>query len=100
MTAQHTPTPWNKKYQGNLIRDKNDSVLAEVIDTSNAAFIVRAVNSHDALVEALELAGECFGQHNLLSTATDEDRRAALKRFFTWWNEKARHVVAAAKQGE
>ncbi len=34
----------------------------------------------------LRLGGECFGQHNLLSTASEAERRAALERFFQWWN--------------
>lgn len=49
------------------------------------------------LVNVLEQGSQCFGQHNLLSTATDEERRAALSRFFNWWNNNARHVVAKAK---
>ncbi len=34
----------------------------------------------------LRLGGECFEQHNLLSTASDAERREALERFFQWWN--------------
>lgn len=49
------------------------------------------------LLAALEAAGECFGQANLLSTATDEERREALKRFFDWWNNTARQAIAKAK---
>ena len=36
----------------------------------------------------LRLGGECFGQHNLLSDAGEAERRAALERFFRWWNER------------
>ena len=34
----------------------------------------------------LRLGGECFQQHNLLSTASDLEQRQALERFFQWWN--------------
>ena len=34
----------------------------------------------------LRLGGECFQQHNLFSTASDQERRQALDRFFRWWN--------------
>ncbi len=42
-----------------------------------------------SLIEVLKAGGECFGQHNLLSTATEAERRAALDRFFDWWNYQA-----------
>ena len=42
----------------------------------------------------LRLGGECFGQHNLLSTASDAERRAALERFFHWWNERTVQFLA------
>ena len=42
----------------------------------------------------LRLGGECFGQHNLLSTASDAERRAALERFFRWWNERTAPFLA------
>lgn len=41
------------------------------------------------VLEVLKMAQDCFGQHNLLSTATDEERRVALARFSHWWNELA-----------
>lgn len=74
--ALHTPTPWraarNDHYWeihggdhgqiGDVCAskfiyvdgDKLPSYEAELIAEANAAFIVRAVNSHDALVKALE----------------------------------------------
>jgi hypothetical protein len=35
---------------------------------------------------ALELASGIVRQHNLLSTATEEERRATIDRFILWWN--------------
>jgi len=57
--AQHTPTPWN--YDGmNYIFSKDNEMIAEIrgygaklpMDV-NAAFIVRAVNAHENLVQML-----------------------------------------------
>lgn len=82
MTKNHTPTPW-KIVEGDgmdynvlqIITDvrehKNQVGIANVDigfegplgaeQPANAAFIVRAVNAHDALVEALEsLMGRTF----------------------------------------
>lgn len=73
-TQQHTPTPWIA--QDNQIIDTQDRMICPLVQaydvkdgayasgsqlkavddggTTNAAFIVRACNSHDALVAALE----------------------------------------------
>lgn len=61
---QHTPTPWrldgwdikSAENQGRHIVAHSDSAWAHNRDGANATFIVRAVNAHDALVEALENA--------------------------------------------
>jgi hypothetical protein len=66
--AKHTPTPWHV-VNGNRIkdelmpfdRDERDTALITTVsghgdcesDKANAAFIVKAVNSHEMLVEAL-----------------------------------------------
>ena len=69
--SEHTPTPWRadapRKYAGvtwdNIIRSerRNDPVCTVFVAgymereaAANAAFIVKAVNSHDALVKALQ----------------------------------------------
>lgn len=72
MTTEHTPTPWklNKALDGeHVVYDpqtqygiaythSGDGKGAHIEDEdtrlANAAFIVRAVNAHDALVKALE----------------------------------------------
>lgn len=41
------------------------------------------------MLEALESIGASFKQHNLLSTATDSERKEAIRRIITAWNEKA-----------
>ena len=60
--VQHSPTPWHQDSSPWIIKQKeeDDEVVATChgvgsIPNANAAFIVRAVNSHDALVEAVNL---------------------------------------------
>lgn len=45
--------------------------------------------------EVLRAAREVVQQHNLLSTATDDERRATVQRHLDWWNSKARHLFEA-----
>lgn len=65
MSTKHTPTPWKEGKSSApmtecIILSESGYVIGEVYNcqdnpenTANAAFIVRACNSHDALVEAL-----------------------------------------------
>ena len=86
-TQTHTPTPWKLEYDGS-IRRQSDNVLLMRLPPSNAdlsheqnkanaAFIVRAVNAHEALIEALDycldrlsnreqLDDETFGKYEAL----------------------------------
>lgn len=41
------------------------------------------------MLDALKAIGKAFGQHNLLSTATDDERKAALCRIITAYNDHA-----------
>lgn len=76
MTTQHTPTPWLLSHDTNDIRDRNDRMIVNgqsihghaIKDgayssgavlyakddggNANAAFIIRACNSHDDLLNA------------------------------------------------
>lgn len=68
LVASHTPTPWTiGEFQENSFinqRPINPAIGAVYGDKNetlvNAAFIVRACNAHDALVEALELVKDKF----------------------------------------
>lgn len=54
----HTPTPWTtfqSQGENGAITDGNGNVIAEGLTEENAAFIVRAVNSHEALLEAAKV---------------------------------------------
>lgn len=94
MTTNHTPTPWHVASDGLTIKECCDSdrafpfTVAKVDDVSrtdraNASHIVRCVNSHDALVAALE---------NLVET---HDLGEAMHAEF--W-DIARAALAAAKE--
>lgn len=81
--AAHTPTPWHV-VNGNQIkdelmpfdRDERDTVLIATtgpraeseLAKSNAAFIVRAVNSHEQLVTALR---DLFDSYKRLADSGD-----------------------------
>lgn len=64
----HTPTPWNVQYRAILDQDgfqvaagsvpDDDIVMMAHYDLAaeNAAFIVKACNAHEALVEAVQQA--------------------------------------------
>jgi hypothetical protein len=63
MKAQHTPTPWVIDPSGSSINagdalgriaDMKGDYIWPSEDKANAAFIVQACNSHQALVDALE----------------------------------------------
>lgn len=58
MTTKHTPTPWHQ--EGVQIHDAAGEVIIGasygINRKADTPFIVRACNSHDALVEALETA--------------------------------------------
>jgi hypothetical protein len=56
--SEHTPLPWHFSRKYRYVSDINHRVIAEIAPLhafqANAEFIVRAVNNHDALVEALQ----------------------------------------------
>jgi hypothetical protein len=62
--SAHTPTPWTALPDENgnetyIVGDRDQAVADcmmgyGVADDANAAFIVKAVNNHDALVKALD----------------------------------------------
>jgi hypothetical protein len=60
--AKHTPTPWNygpsirKEDFTDIISKDDERLIFSVRDNANAVFIVRAVNSHEALLEACKEA--------------------------------------------
>ena len=72
----HTPTPWT------LARPGTDRSITVTFYAPDAPFIVRACNSHDALINALELADAWMGNGQLCITPANvvqEKIQAALK---------------------
>ena len=59
-TQKHTPTPWKLDKWGLIqgdntdIANTNDTWVDEGVAEANAAYIVKAVNSHEALLKALK----------------------------------------------
>jgi len=49
----------------------------------------------DDAIAALRQAGQVVQQHNLLSTASDEERRDTIARHIAWWNDVALPVLEA-----
>jgi hypothetical protein len=81
----HTPTPWLSQYNGENwhITDGHSFVASlcgnSKIDATNAAFIVRAVNSHESLVNACgELLGLC-SSNGINDSRMDIARKAIAK---------------------
>jgi len=109
---RHTPIPWYIEGEsGNpheayiIVGDKQGSTIAwtsnsfddssneEYIseeDTANAQFIIRACNSHDELLEALE---NLIGSGRLPECEVDE---SAEQRFYEVW-QQAEQAIAKAK---
>lgn len=66
---KHTPTPWKvddyvmsgEKYR--VFSPADPVAVASVAGKANAEFIVRAVNSHDELVEAIKNAIDSLPDH-------------------------------------
>lgn len=74
---QHTPTPWSVDALGYLRGPDSENIL-EVKE--NAAFIVRAVNSHEELVQLLRRIRE-FDRHTpLLGTDMVQDIERAIAK--------------------
>ncbi len=52
----------------------------------------------EILLQALKAASRIKRQHNLLSTATEQDRRETIARFTRWWNDCAVPAIARAER--
>lgn len=94
MSTQHTPTPWRYFKQGDSTRFHitatpkgspgsrfTDFATVDISHEADAAHIVRCVNSHDALVEALErLMRSWLAMHNSKSCEYSGDHPIAIAR--------------------
>lgn len=76
-TPAHTSLPWKHRHIWGHTHTSN--VVFTAIVPEDAAHIVRCVNSHDALVEALGLAFEHYERGEPFSLMTADKTRAALQ---------------------
>ena len=100
---KHTVTPWNvqgktvitvwsEKYRIAILDSNNGAP----INVANAALIVRAVNNHDKLLEALE---GLVGRLKWKDCTTFEKYKIETEKNNIAW-DKARSAITAAKEGE
>ena len=82
MTQQYTPTPWiSDTASGQLVIREisagNKGIAAFPTSEENSAFIVRAVNNHDSLIQALErlLDGHSIDAIETALSAIDKAKR-------------------------
>lgn len=105
--SNHTSGPWN--LDGSSFAH---TIRANGIHIATTAMIVYArsngvheeyanaclIAAGPELLLALQQAATCFNdQHNLLSTATNEDRRRVVENFIAWWNNTGRMTLAKAE---
>ncbi|MBI1227799.1 MAG: hypothetical protein GC192_21370 [Bacteroidetes bacterium] len=81
--------------EGVKVADTNENLPSKEQEYTAILF-----SAAPTLLEVLEKAKDCFGQHNLLSTATDEERRQAIGRFSEWWNSMAVPAISEVKNGK
>lgn len=92
MTTEHTPLPWRLGYSPLNVEWASDRIVCSMAGASaaretdfiaeqhaNAALIVRAVNSHHELVEALEGMMRAYDEFNF-DTFDPNAARAALAK--------------------
>lgn len=78
--------------QGLIIDEKTGENIAVSYDKANAPLIAAAPE----LLEVIEKAKNCFTGHNLLSTATEEERLQTIENFLNWWNREAIPAIEKA----
>jgi hypothetical protein len=55
------------------------------------------MNLEKIMLNALRSAGEVVQQHNLLSTATEAERKDTISRHIDWWNNTALPAMSLAE---
>jgi len=92
-TSKATARPWATERDGgvSIITDRDGNTVCVMMSEANAALIVRAVNSHEALVAALRGIIQAWdtdsGDYYVTNTLTDDDI------------DQARAALALAEQG-
>lgn len=73
---------------GNAAGDRGQPIPPSFVRDAELREALRALDGAASPLEVLEAfhKGRVIRQHNLFSTATEEDRHATLHRVFDWWN--------------
>lgn len=95
MKTQHTATPWKVCHTtapylivGNIKEKYSTWVVNDVASEANAAYIVKCVNSHEQLVEALKEASDALKDIISASDNKQPYLNSELQEFFLpIWNE-------------
>ena len=91
--SKRTPTPWNispvrtTEDTAMIVSGEGFEPIADVTEDGNAAFIVKAVNNHDALVKTLD---EC---RNALAMMIEPETIQKTSTLHAW-----SHAVAAERK--
>jgi hypothetical protein len=75
--------------QGLIIDEKTGENIAVTYDAKNAPIIAAAPE----MLIVLQDAKTCFTGHNLLNTATEEERKQTIENFLNWWNNQAVPII-------
>ena len=86
----HSPLPWREGYFGIVAADGIAAVEDHFLRDVNAELIVKAVNNHQRLLDALKEAVDCLD--GWISDSGQADPNHALKSFYD--------VIAAAEGRE
>lgn len=88
MHTKHTPTPWRVSYRATTDGNISYRIVGVTLDSlskENAEFIVRAVNSHEALLDAVK---------KTMATIADDSVTDAQFRYLL--NHEHFHILANA----
>lgn len=106
MKTQPTPGPWKAVFQHQPLAtdhwavetsDGKNTPAGIVLNEANARLIAAAPEMLEAL-KSVELIFN--GQHNLLSTATIEEKNAVIENAIDFWNKKCRLIITKATGGK
>jgi len=105
---KHTPGPWKMIEEATCftIYDPSGDEMATVYKTTRASEEENKATAHliaesPNLADVLEAAHDCFnGQQNLLSTATDDERKVVVENFLNWWNSKALPLLERIEESD
>lgn len=103
-TENHQPDWWHVK--GKFTSDTDETMRSmHIVRDQRGELVAAFVTKQDAitgaaaprLLYALKQAESVIQQHNLLSTASEQERRDTISRFTNWWNTIVVPAIAEAE---